>query len=152
MHLSNLKAQIKMYQLPSELPSISCFKPADPCTLTTYRCRDVKTALKCGVSKPLLQWIHPFSFQTLQYYMRCISHSVQTLFYCHKFAWKPLNYNTIWRLVGVHWLQFVWNQSKKHAVSITISFQSRSNKSQCGGRSRYSIEHQIFISLTSAAF
>lgn len=38
----------------------------DPCTLTTYRCRDVKTALKCG-----------------------------TLFYCHKFAWKPLNYNTI---------------------------------------------------------
>lgn len=38
----------------------------DPCTLTTYRCRDVKTALKCG-----------------------------TLFYCHKFAWKPLTYNTI---------------------------------------------------------
>ncbi|XP_012731869.2 prosaposin isoform X1 [Fundulus heteroclitus] len=38
----------------------------DPCTLTTYRCRDVSTALKCG-----------------------------TLFYCQKFAWKPLNYNTI---------------------------------------------------------
>lgn len=34
----------------------------DPCTLTTYRCRDMKTALKCG-----------------------------TMFYCQKFAWKPLN-------------------------------------------------------------
>ncbi|KAM4720307.1 surfactant protein Ba [Anableps anableps] len=38
----------------------------DPCTLTTYRCRDVSTALKCG-----------------------------TVFYCQKFAWKPLRYNTI---------------------------------------------------------
>ncbi|XP_051267882.1 prosaposin [Dicentrarchus labrax] len=38
----------------------------DPCTLTTYRCRDIKTALRCG-----------------------------TVFYCQKFAWKPLNYNTI---------------------------------------------------------
>ncbi|KAM6902658.1 surfactant protein Ba [Xenentodon cancila] len=38
----------------------------DPCTLTTYRCRDVKTALTCG-----------------------------TVFYCQKFAWKPVNYNTI---------------------------------------------------------
>ncbi|XP_044031097.1 prosaposin [Siniperca chuatsi] len=38
----------------------------DPCTLTTYRCRDIKTALKCG-----------------------------TVFYCQKFAWKPLNYNTL---------------------------------------------------------
>ncbi|XP_054468028.1 prosaposin [Anoplopoma fimbria] len=34
----------------------------DPCTLATYRCRDMTTALKCG-----------------------------TLFYCQKFAWKPLN-------------------------------------------------------------
>ncbi|KAF3702097.1 Prosaposin Proactivator polypeptide Saposin-A Protein A Saposin-B Cerebroside sulfate activator [Channa argus] len=34
--------------------------PIDPCTLTTYRCRDIKTAVKCG-----------------------------TLFYCQKFAWKP---------------------------------------------------------------
>ncbi|XP_034402560.1 prosaposin [Cyclopterus lumpus] len=34
----------------------------DPCTLATYRCRDVTNALKCG-----------------------------TLFYCQKFAWKPLN-------------------------------------------------------------
>lgn len=38
----------------------------DPCTLTTYRCRDIKTAVRCG-----------------------------TLFYCQKFAWKPLKYNTI---------------------------------------------------------
>ncbi|XP_045922977.1 prosaposin isoform X2 [Micropterus dolomieu] len=38
----------------------------DPCTLTTYRCRDFKTALKCG-----------------------------TVFYCQRFAWKPLNYNTL---------------------------------------------------------
>lgn len=38
----------------------------DPCTLTTYRCRDVQTALKCG-----------------------------TVFYCQKFAWKPLNYYTV---------------------------------------------------------
>ncbi|XP_047425534.1 prosaposin [Mugil cephalus] len=38
----------------------------DPCTLTTYRCRDVNTALKCG-----------------------------TLFYCQRFTWKPLSYNTI---------------------------------------------------------
>uniref|UniRef100_UPI0037E75DD2 prosaposin n=1 Tax=Semicossyphus pulcher TaxID=241346 RepID=UPI0037E75DD2 len=38
----------------------------DPCTLTTYRCKDIKTALKCG-----------------------------TVFYCQKFAWKPLNYNTL---------------------------------------------------------
>ncbi|XP_072227372.1 prosaposin isoform X1 [Leuresthes tenuis] len=37
-----------------------------PCTLTTYRCRDIKTALKCG-----------------------------TVFYCQKFAWKPLNYNSL---------------------------------------------------------
>ncbi|XP_040054382.2 surfactant protein Ba [Gasterosteus aculeatus] len=34
----------------------------DPCTSATYRCRDMNTALKCG-----------------------------TLFYCQKFAWKPLN-------------------------------------------------------------
>ncbi|XP_026154202.1 surfactant protein Ba [Mastacembelus armatus] len=38
----------------------------DLCTLSTYRCRDIKTALKCG-----------------------------TLFYCNKFAWKPVNYNTL---------------------------------------------------------
>lgn len=38
----------------------------DPCTLATYRCRDVKTAAKCG-----------------------------TLFYCQKFAWKPLGYKTL---------------------------------------------------------
>ncbi|KAF6725892.1 Prosaposin [Oryzias melastigma] len=38
----------------------------DPCTLTLYSCRDTKTALKCG-----------------------------TLFYCQKFAWKSLNYNTL---------------------------------------------------------
>ncbi|XP_061590229.1 prosaposin [Cololabis saira] len=38
----------------------------DPCTLTTYRCRDMKTAVTCG-----------------------------TLFYCRKFAWKSVNYNTI---------------------------------------------------------
>ncbi|XP_027137907.1 surfactant protein Ba isoform X1 [Larimichthys crocea] len=36
----------------------------DPCTLSTYRCRDIKTAVKCG-----------------------------TMFYCQKFAWKPLSYN-----------------------------------------------------------
>lgn len=40
--------------------------PVDPCTLTTHRCRDMKTALRCG-----------------------------TLFYCQKFAWKPLNYSTL---------------------------------------------------------
>ncbi|XP_044189908.1 prosaposin [Thunnus albacares] len=34
----------------------------DPCTLTTYRCSDFKTAVKCG-----------------------------TVFYCQRFAWKPLN-------------------------------------------------------------
>ncbi|XP_034752567.1 prosaposin-like [Etheostoma cragini] len=34
----------------------------DPCTLTTYRCRDVKTALRCG-----------------------------TVFYCQRYAWKPLD-------------------------------------------------------------
>lgn len=39
-----------------EAPSV------DPCTLTTYRCRDIKTALKCG-----------------------------TVFYCQKFAGKSLN-------------------------------------------------------------
>ncbi|XP_067340033.1 prosaposin isoform X2 [Channa argus] len=38
----------------------------DPCTLTTHRCRDIKTAVKCG-----------------------------TLFYCQKSCWKPLNYNTL---------------------------------------------------------
>ncbi|XP_040914994.1 prosaposin isoform X2 [Toxotes jaculatrix] len=38
----------------------------DPCTLTTYRCRDIKTALSCG-----------------------------TMFYCQKFVWKPLNYDTL---------------------------------------------------------
>ncbi|XP_022617959.1 prosaposin-like [Seriola dumerili] len=38
----------------------------DPCTLITYRCRDMKTALRCG-----------------------------TVFYCQRFAWKPLDYNTI---------------------------------------------------------
>ncbi|XP_023129424.2 prosaposin-like [Amphiprion ocellaris] len=38
----------------------------DPCTLASYRCRDMKTALKCG-----------------------------TLFYCQKFAGKPLSYNTL---------------------------------------------------------
>ncbi|XP_026195324.1 prosaposin isoform X2 [Anabas testudineus] len=38
----------------------------DPCTLATYRCRDIKTAVKCG-----------------------------TMFYCHQYAWKPLNYNTL---------------------------------------------------------
>lgn len=88
--------------------------------------------------------------------MRCMSHFVQTLFYCHKFAWKPLNYNTIWRIkVGVHWLQFVWNQSKKKktcSLNNTTSFQSRSNKSQRGGRSRYFIEHQIFISSILTVF
>ncbi|XP_075945461.1 surfactant protein Ba isoform X1 [Anarhichas minor] len=34
----------------------------DPCTLASYRCRDMTTALKCG-----------------------------TLYYCQKFAWKPLD-------------------------------------------------------------
>ncbi|XP_033502421.1 surfactant protein Ba [Epinephelus lanceolatus] len=34
----------------------------DPCTLSAYRCRDMRTALKCG-----------------------------TMFYCQKYAWKPLN-------------------------------------------------------------
>ncbi|TDH01983.1 hypothetical protein EPR50_G00168630 [Perca flavescens] len=34
----------------------------DPCTLTTYRCRDMKTALRCG-----------------------------TVFYCQRYAWKPLD-------------------------------------------------------------
>ncbi|KAM7392965.1 hypothetical protein PAMA_007875 [Pampus argenteus] len=34
----------------------------DPCTLTTYRCSDFQTALKCG-----------------------------TVFYCQRFAWKPVN-------------------------------------------------------------
>ncbi|XP_037340547.2 prosaposin [Pungitius pungitius] len=34
----------------------------DLCTVATYRCRDMNTALKCG-----------------------------TVFYCQKFAWKPLN-------------------------------------------------------------
>ncbi|XP_041816492.1 prosaposin-like [Chelmon rostratus] len=38
----------------------------DPCTLTTYRCRDIKTALRCG-----------------------------TLFYCQKYASKLLNYNAL---------------------------------------------------------
>ncbi|XP_029024880.1 prosaposin isoform X2 [Betta splendens] len=38
----------------------------DPCTLATYRCRDVKTSVQCG-----------------------------TLFYCQRFAWKSLNHNTI---------------------------------------------------------
>lgn len=36
--------------------------PLDPCTVEVYRCRDVNTALRCG-----------------------------TLFYCQKFAWKPVN-------------------------------------------------------------
>ncbi|XP_019738482.1 surfactant protein Ba isoform X2 [Hippocampus comes] len=40
--------------------------PVDPCTLATYRCRDLPTSLKCG-----------------------------TLFYCQRFAWKPLSYNTL---------------------------------------------------------
>ncbi|XP_061732274.1 prosaposin-like [Nerophis ophidion] len=38
----------------------------DPCTVTTYRCRDLPTSLKCG-----------------------------TLFYCQTFAWKPLSSNTL---------------------------------------------------------
>ncbi|XP_008297019.1 prosaposin-like [Stegastes partitus] len=38
----------------------------DPCTLASYRCRDTHTALRCG-----------------------------TLFYCQKYAWKPLSYNTL---------------------------------------------------------
>ncbi|XP_057675472.1 prosaposin isoform X2 [Corythoichthys intestinalis] len=36
--------------------------PVDPCTLEAYRCRDLQTSLKCG-----------------------------TLFYCQRFAWKPLS-------------------------------------------------------------
>lgn len=36
--------------------------PLDPCTVMTYRCRDFQTALRCG-----------------------------TLFYCQRFAWKPMN-------------------------------------------------------------
>lgn len=36
--------------------------PVDPCTLATYRCKDFDTAVRCG-----------------------------TVFYCQKFAWKPLN-------------------------------------------------------------
>lgn len=40
--------------------------PVDPCALMTYRCRDFKTALRCG-----------------------------TVFYCQKFAWKPLSDNTL---------------------------------------------------------
>lgn len=86
--------------------------------------------------------------------MRCMSHFVQTLFYCHKFAWKPLNYNTIWRIkVGVHWFHTNCNQSKKPcSLNNTTSFQSRSNKSQRGGRSRYLIEHQIFISSILTVF
>ncbi|XP_060932892.1 prosaposin-like isoform X2 [Limanda limanda] len=39
---------------------------SDPCTVTTYRCRDVSTALRCG-----------------------------TLFYCQRFAWKPLDSNAL---------------------------------------------------------
>ncbi|XP_017266236.1 prosaposin [Kryptolebias marmoratus] len=38
----------------------------DPCTLPAYRCRDIRTALRCG-----------------------------TVFYCQKFTWKPLSYSTI---------------------------------------------------------
>ncbi|KAM8873198.1 surfactant protein Ba [Synchiropus picturatus] len=38
----------------------------EPCSLDTYRCRDVPTALKCG-----------------------------TLFYCQRFSWKPLQYGTL---------------------------------------------------------
>ncbi|XP_077353732.1 surfactant protein Ba [Festucalex cinctus] len=40
--------------------------PVDPCTLATYRCRDLQTSLKCG-----------------------------SLFYCQRFAWKPINYKTV---------------------------------------------------------
>ncbi|XP_040012557.1 prosaposin isoform X2 [Xiphias gladius] len=40
--------------------------PMDPCTLTSFRCRDMRTALRCG-----------------------------TVFYCQKFAWKSLDYNTL---------------------------------------------------------
>lgn len=36
--------------------------PVDPCTLATYRCKDFDTAVRCG-----------------------------TVFYCQKFAWKPLS-------------------------------------------------------------
>ncbi|KAM7369062.1 hypothetical protein PAMP_013361 [Pampus punctatissimus] len=39
-----------------------CESIIDPCTLTRYRCSDFQTALKCG-----------------------------TVFYCQRFAWKPLN-------------------------------------------------------------
>ncbi|GAA6217022.1 prosaposin-like [Lates japonicus] len=38
----------------------------DPCTLATYRCRDMRTALRCG-----------------------------TVFYCQRFAWKSLDYNIL---------------------------------------------------------
>ncbi|XP_061887919.1 prosaposin-like [Entelurus aequoreus] len=38
----------------------------DPCTVPTYRCRDLPTSLKCG-----------------------------TLFYCQTFVWKPLSSNTM---------------------------------------------------------
>nr|XP_015796614.2 prosaposin isoform X1 [Nothobranchius furzeri] len=38
----------------------------DPCTVPTYQCRDIKTAVKCG-----------------------------TVSYCQKFAWKPLTYDAI---------------------------------------------------------
>lgn len=38
----------------------------DPCTLAAYRCRDMKTALRCG-----------------------------TMFYCQKFVWKSLTYDRI---------------------------------------------------------
>ncbi|XP_028318136.1 surfactant protein Ba [Gouania willdenowi] len=39
---------------------------ADPCTVPTYRCRDVQTAVKCG-----------------------------NFFYCQRFDWKPLKSNSI---------------------------------------------------------
>ncbi|KAM9306177.1 surfactant protein Ba [Pholidichthys leucotaenia] len=38
----------------------------EPCTLAAYRCRDVKTALKCG-----------------------------SFFFCQRYVWKNLNYDTI---------------------------------------------------------
>ncbi|XP_077478835.1 surfactant protein Ba [Stigmatopora argus] len=38
------------------------FSPIDPCTLAKYRCKDLQTSLKCG-----------------------------TLFFCQRFAWKPLS-------------------------------------------------------------
>ncbi|XP_058472955.1 prosaposin isoform X1 [Solea solea] len=40
--------------------------PVDPCILITYRCRDVRTALRCG-----------------------------TLLYCQRFVWRPLDYNSL---------------------------------------------------------